>query len=253
MSKKHKIVKRLLVCVLSVAVILAFTPTSLLAYADDNEGEAATYVEKAEAAETYAEEHAEAEETLAVEKEKATDPVKVINPEWSVMIKKVWVDVPKDNQTEVKVLLKIGLEEFGPFALNASNDWTTSVEDIAMSSLVDPRITVIEGSYVNENGEQVFRETTDYKVEYSQQTDSANKTVWIYVKNSSKNVEDPPPSDDEDTTETTEPTGSSNPDKQGDKSPQTGDNSNLALAYWLLLLSGCAGAMAVMYRRKKTQ
>lgn len=256
MSKKHKIAKRLLVCVLSVAVILAFTPTSLLAYADDNESEATTTIEeKAEVAETFAEE--KAEETKAAGKERATGAVKVVNPLWSIVVKKVWVDVPVKDQTEVKVLLRIGLEEFGPLTLNASNDWTASVEDLGMSSLYDSKITVIEGSYVDENGQKVFHETTDYNVEYIQEKDEHNETVWITVKNKSKNVEEATTTTTG-STESSEPTDSTEPsdsssDKSGDKSsePETGDSSNLAFAYWLLLLSAAGGALTILYRKRR--
>lgn len=255
MSKKHKIAKRLLVCVLSVAVILAFTPTSLLAYADDNESEATTTIEeKAEVAETFAEE--KAEETKAAGKEQATGAVKVVNPLWSIVVKKVWIDVPVKDQTEVKVLLRIGLEEFGPLTLNASNDWTASVEDLGMSSLYDSKITVIEGSYVDENGQKVFHETTDYNVEYIQEKDEHNETVWITVKNKSKNVEEATTTTG--STEPSEPTDSTEPsdsssDKSGDKSsePETGDSSNLAFAYWLLLLSAAGGALTILYRKRR--
>ena len=191
--------------------------------------------------------------------------------EWTLMAQKEWIDVPEEEQKEIEVFLKIDDEILDSVKLNAENDWTASFEHLpAPSSLTNPNITVVEGYYVTENGEKIFKETEEYLVDYERTVSEADATIWVTVKNSSRFVEEQTTTTRPTTTEpdtdtttttpsqvsetTTSPGQTSQPTtKKPGSGSSTGDSSHMAFAYWLLLLSGCAGVMAVMYRRKKTQ
>lgn len=208
--------------------------------------------------------------------------------DWKLLAEKKWEDIEDADDKEVKVFLKIGDQILDSITLNKDNEWKgefTGLPD--PSSLSDENITIVEGEMVeDENGNMVFKETSQYTVRYERVVLADDSVIYVLVTNSplppeepeeeetvteeveeTETVEEAEKDDDNDdevkdeyeTVEETDDVVIKTADSREVKAVKaaakssgvaTGDSSK-AFIYILVLMISAASAASIVYRRRK--
>lgn len=106
--------------------------------------------------------------------------------DWKLVAEKKWEDIEDTDDKEVKVYLKIGDRILDYITLNKDNGWKgefTGLPD--PSTLTDQNVTIVEGEMiVDENGNEVFVETSQYTVRYERVVMDDDSVIYVKVINS---------------------------------------------------------------------
>ena len=126
--------------------------------------------------------------------------------DWKLVAEKKWEDVEDTEDKEVKVFLKIGDQILDSIILNKDNEWKgefTGLPDPA--SLEDKLITIVEGEMVtDEDGNEVFKETSQYVVRYERIVTEDDGVIYVLVTNSPLPPEEPETPDEPEEPDTPE-------------------------------------------------
>ena len=113
--------------------------------------------------------------------------------DWKLVAEKKWEDIEGTDDKEVKVFLKIGGQILDSITLNKDNEWKGEFNGLPdPSSLTDENITIVEGEMVeDENGNLVFKETSQYSVRYERVVMADDSVIYVLVTNSPLPPEEP--------------------------------------------------------------